>query len=95
MRVAVSEAIRDIALGLVKHKLERRMKEKGAGSYTSPHEIVGWLKEEFEEFVVEARHADKYSPGKANERLIGELADIAVAAIFGIASITAGGLERY
>jgi hypothetical protein len=75
------------ALALTVEELRRRTKEKGMGVMVSSHEIQGILDEEFDEFKDEVRNN-----GSA-ERKIEELLDIAVGAIFGIASIQSGGVD--
>lgn len=95
MRVKTTKEHRDLALQLVERTLENRMKQKGDLSFNSPHEIVGWLTEEVYEFQREAQDADKHHKEFAKNCLIQELIDIAVVAVFGIASIAADGLEYY
>ncbi len=79
-RVEVSEESIDAAIGLVSKKLARKLKEKGRGSFLSSHEILGVVAEEYHELIESVR-------GDENTPVIGELGDIAVACLFGIASI--------
>lgn len=67
--------------------LQSRINEKGQGSFASSHEILGVLKDELEEF------RDEVHAKSGDLRKVEELTDIAVAAIFGIASITSGGCD--
>jgi hypothetical protein len=61
-------------------KLSSRLAEKGYGTFTSRHEILGVITEEYKE-VVDAVHS------KSNSDLEEELIDIAVGAIFGLACL--------
>jgi len=85
-RLKISEQQVSDATGLVRSWLSKRLKEKGYGAFVSRHEILGFLTEEYTE-VVEAVHS------KPTEDLQGELIDIAVGCIFGIACIEAGALD--
>ncbi len=71
----------------VNKKLLYRMETKGNKSYASIHEIYGLLHQELNE-LDEAIHK-RYTDADKIE----ELKDIAVAAIFGIASIESGGID--
>ncbi|MBL1177599.1 hypothetical protein [Pantanalinema sp. GBBB05] len=75
------------AINEVKVMLVIRMEQKGMGSMASNHEILGILDEEYDEYR-DAIHAKGSQDDKVNE-----LVDIAVAALFGIASIRAGGVD--
>jgi hypothetical protein len=66
-------------------KLAYRMEEKGLGTLTSSHEILGIITEEYFEFIEEVKS------NSSDEMKVQELLDIAVAAIFGVASIRGGG----
>lgn len=68
-------------------KLHYRLKQKGMGVFASNHEIYGVIRQETTEYE-EAIHKRLSS-----EEKIEELKDIAVAAIFGIASIQSGGVD--
>lgn len=78
----IQEAFDDI-----KAKLTFRIKQKGGGAYASRHEIYGILAEEMEEYLDEVR---------ANDDVKGrvELLDIAVAAIWGMATLGGGYTSR-
>lgn len=67
----------------VSAKLEQRLKEKGYGASVSRHEILGILEEEVMEFLHEVHRGQ---PKGLQE----ELMDIAVAAIWGLASLQSG-----
>jgi sulfatase maturation enzyme AslB (radical SAM superfamily) len=68
-------------------KLQFRMRQKGMGTYASIHEALGVLQEEMTEFEAEV-HAKRNRAAQ-----IEELKDIAVAAIWAIASIRSGGID--
>lgn len=75
------------ALEAVAHKLEYRLNQKGRGSFASSHEILGILIEEMTEFTEEVHK------NSSSDELVKELLDIAVAAVWGIASIESGGTD--
>lgn len=75
------------ALEEVDEKLSRRMLQKGMGTYASIHEILGILQEEVTEYQ------DEVHAKKDREAQVQELIDIAVGAIWGIASIRSGGVD--
>lgn len=75
------------ALTVVGLKLRFRAKQKSLGTMASSHEILGIINDEVQEYRDEV-HAKGSPEGK-----IAELIDIAVAAIFGIASIESGGVD--
>lgn len=77
----------DNALCDVTAKLHYRVKQKGLGVMASNHEILGIVSQEVREYD-ESIHRRLTSSEK-----IEELKDIAVAAIFGIASIQSGGVD--
>ena len=68
-------------------KLQYRMKQKGMGTYASIHEALGVLQEEMTEFETEV-HAKRDRNAQVEE-----LKDIAVGAIWAIASIRSGGVD--
>lgn len=68
-------------------RLHEVVDEKGSGAFASSHETLGVLIEEMVEYLG-AVHAN--APVEAK---IKELQDIAVAAIFGIASFQVGGCD--
>jgi phosphoribosyl-ATP pyrophosphohydrolase len=61
-------------------KLYSRLAQKGYGTFTSKHEILGVITEEYQEFV-DAVHNKDY------ENMKEELLDIAVACVFGYVCI--------
>lgn len=71
----------------VERKLWFRVQQKGKWVMASSHEILGIIDDEVQEYRDEV-HAK--SPA---QKKIDELKDIAVAAIFGIASIRSGGVD--
>jgi molybdopterin converting factor small subunit len=79
-RTQVTEEEIQKAIKLVLEALEGRLMQKGRGTFASTHEIYGVVAEEFDELTDELR--------KNNELdFAGELIDIAVGCIFGVASI--------
>ena len=62
------------------HALRHRMDQKGLEPFNSPHEIIGVVMEEYEEAVDEVR-------ANNTARLREELIDLAIACIWGIASL--------
>lgn len=64
----------------VTNKMGIRIKEKGQGAFSGPHEIYGVLAEEVNELLDAIHENDK-------EQVVNELYDVAVTALFGIASI--------
>jgi hypothetical protein len=80
--IYIDRAIRDLGI-----KLEYRLNQKGHGTFASNHEILGIIQEELTEYEA-AIHTNA-----CNEEKIKELEDIAVAALFGIASIQSGGID--
>lgn len=77
----------DHAVSVVHEKLRYRADQKGFGTYASIHEALGILNEEMKEFTDEV-HAKQ---SKHNQ--VEELKDIAVGAIWAIASINSGGVD--
>lgn len=75
------------AIGDVTVKLFFRATQKGLGSMASSHEILGIIDEEVNEYRNEVQ------TNSTADHKIEELKDIAVAAIFGIASIQSGGVD--
>lgn len=75
------------AAASVMEKTDYRARQKGLGVMSSGHEILGIILEEVQEYQAEV-HAKHSRSDK-----IEELKDIAVAAIWGIASIESGGVD--
>ena len=80
-RVPVTPQAVRLALEKLGDEIFRRLETKGFGTFASSHEILGLIVQETHEFE-ETVH--KKDPS------VDELFDIAVAAIFGVASITSG-----
>lgn len=76
---ATEEEIEEVLL-LLKSDLDRRVKQHGRGIFISPHEIRGVLEEEVNE------HLDEVKANNISKQL-DELLDVAVVAIWGVASI--------
>jgi NTP pyrophosphatase (non-canonical NTP hydrolase) len=70
----------DSYMDYFKRILEYRIQQKGTGGFTSPHEILGVVKEEFDE-MAKAVHDNN------DEELKKELMDVMVAAMWGYISI--------
>lgn len=79
-RVQVDQKLIDEVVEHMAAKLLNRLAQKGRGSIISAHETLGILEEEFYELKM-AVH------GKVQSDVIEELLDIAVGAVFGIASL--------
>lgn len=77
----------ETAISAVAEKLAYRSQQKGMGTMASSHEILGIINEEVLEYQIEV-HQNSDDTTK-----IEELKDIAVACIFGIASIQSGGID--
>lgn len=75
------------AIQAIDAKLMFRARQKGMGSMASSHEILGIIEDETQEY------RDEVHAKAAAERKIEELKDIAVACVFGIASIESGGVD--
>jgi hypothetical protein len=68
------------AVKMILEALEGRLMQKGKGTFASTHEIYGIIAEEFDELTDELRNNNELN-------FAGELIDIAVGCIFGVASI--------
>ncbi len=86
MREEITSTKISMAVGKVQDWLWIRLKEKGRGSFLSSHELRGVIDEEFNE-LCEALHLCHH------DKIVHELKDLAVAAIFGLACLRAGKLE--
>jgi hypothetical protein len=75
------------AFKTVMRMMEKRLKRKGRGPYLFTHQIDGIIDEEFNLELKSAMHKNDLKEFRS------ELIDIAVAAIFGIASIDAGAVS--
>jgi len=79
-RIEVTTEALQYALDEAKSELSRRLSQKGHGGFASTHEMFGVLMEEIDE-LSEALHDND------QEQFVAELKDIAVAALFSLASI--------
>ena len=77
----ISDALRQVTM-----KLAERIHEKGPGIFVSSHEILGIVQEEVHEVLHAVQDNDRMA-------IRAELLDVAVATIFGIASIDSGGMD--
>jgi len=80
MRNEITEKEKEEVLLLVRKQLDKRLRIHGKNAFNSAHEIRGVLEEEVAEHMDELR-ANNYS------RQLEELLDIAIAAIWGVATI--------
>lgn len=74
------------ALSGLQKALQVRLQEKGPRAFASTHEVLGIITEEFHELVDAVRSNDRPS-------VAGELMDIAVACIFGLACIKSDAMD--
>lgn len=79
-RVFVKDTVLQGAVALTVQKLKKRLEKHGVYSMMGPHEILGVVTEEYQELIT-AAHQNLRLDVKA------ELIDIAVACIFGVASL--------
>ena len=80
MREQICDEVLDEAFELFKLHLAKKLEKHGRGEFVGLHETLGILTEEYYE-VIEAAKSN------SREDFISELADVAVVAIFGIASL--------
>ena len=81
-RIPVSDEDMMLALKKLSDGLQRRVKEKGRGSFIGLHEIDGVMDEEVREFKGEIHADDRMAA-------MDEMIDIGVTSLFGIASVSA------
>lgn len=86
-RLQLTEQQLDDTMRGIWNKTLFRFEQKGHGAFASSHEILGILSEEMLE-ITEAIHENQ-----TQSEIVEELKDIAVAALFGIASIRSGGTD--
>ncbi len=79
-RTQITDEEIEVALTFIKNALEGRLLQKGKGTFASTHEIYGIVAEEFNEL---GRELEKNN----EDNFAGELIDIAVGCIFGVACI--------
>lgn len=77
-KIYIENAIKYLEVGL-----DDRLRQHGTFSFIGPHEIMGVLDEEVNKELLDAVHAND------EQQVLNELLDIAIGAIFGIASIQA------
>lgn len=87
-RDLITDNSKDKALESLKKALEETLHEKGPHSYSSKHEILGIITEEYIELVDAVRENDT-----SHKHTREELLDIAVACVFGIACIDQWALD--
>ncbi len=86
MRQQISKEAQKWAMERVRLAMERRLKEKGEGTFASSHEVLGIIAEEYDELIDAVRANDMTKVDK-------ELEDIAVACVFAMSCIEEEGLE--
>ena len=86
-RPRINKGRLDDASRIVKQRLFERLKEKGFGAWTSRHEILGILEEEYNVELKEAVHSGDITDIKR------ELIDVAVGCLFAIACIDSDALD--
>ena len=73
-------------VGQLTAQIRKTCEKKGMGACVSPHEILGIVEEEYEEFKAEVMNNDP-------EQTQAELLDLAVACMWGLASFNATAVE--
>ena len=86
MRTQLSNDQIQDGIGKIVDKLYKRLNQKGYGTFSSRHEILGVITEEYEEFV-DAVHS------KDRENIKEEIMDLAVGAIFGLVCLDENTVE--
>lgn len=84
----MSETDIDRTLRKILLKLRADLRSKGRGAFVSSHEIYGILAEELNVELLDAIHAN--DPQQIQKELI----DVAVGALFALASYEAGGVSK-
>lgn len=84
-RERVSFVFEDSVLIELKSELGRRLREKGRGTFSSKHELLGIITEEY----LEVQCAVQSKGDVDHIKLRAELLDVAVACVFGVACIDA------
>jgi len=87
IRQQLTTADLQLAVAGIAAKTDYQAKQKGMGVMASGHEILGIIEDEVQEY------RDEVHAKSAAELKIEELKDIAVAAVWGIASIQSGGVD--
>lgn len=78
------------AISNLKIKIEIALRNKGRGCFASSHETLGVITEEYYELIEAIYSSSKLPEKDKKEWITGELLDIAVGCIVGIASINDG-----
>lgn len=86
-RLQLTDDVIEQAAAEAVKKLRFRVQQKGHGTFASNHEILGVVRQETTEYE------DAIHKRMDQEAKVQELLDIAVAAIFGVASIRGGGVD--
>jgi len=86
-RIIVKEKHIDEALKILKDQILRRMRQHGSESFSSKHEVLGIITEEYWELIEAVKSDDE-------DRFLEELEDIAVPCVFWIASKNQNGESR-
>lgn len=85
-RVLVTNEHFALSSALYGKELDRQLKLKGCLSFTSSHEVLGIIAEEYTELIDAVKQNDM-------EAVLQELVHIGVASQFAVASIMAGGMD--
>lgn len=80
MRRQLTDEMIDATVSFVAQEFARRLRQKGRGALVGPHEGLGIIVEEYDELIDAIRANDRSETVK-------ESADLAVACMFGIASL--------
>jgi len=86
MRTQLSNDQIQDGIGKIVDKLYKRLNQKGYGTFSSRHEILGVITEEYKEFI-DAVHS------KDRENIKEEIMDLAVGAIFGLVCLDENTVE--
>ncbi len=86
MRVEVTKEDRKRLLDYISICLEKRIEQKGSGSFVSSHEILGVVAEEYDELKDAVRSNNK-------EEVQKELMDVIIGALWGLVSYDVEGCE--
>jgi len=83
VRPEITDGALEAAFARLQEQLDESMVKHGSGTFVSAHESLGVLTEEFHELVEAVRANDA-------EAVLHELGDIALVAVFAMASIEQG-----
>lgn len=76
----------ETAMDILRHKMQKRLRQKGRGTFASRHEALGSITEEYHEL----EHAVQDNSMK---KFVEECTDVAVGAVFSIACAKAKALD--